>query len=256
LEVDDPITGVVVFDERVGSKTGKVLFPAVHSFSRQSFYWFTKATANATQSERMFCTNHNRRTEVSRSCRLALAFLAVFAVLSSPGAREIRAAESDAPTESEVKAAMIYNFAQFVQWPGTNLKPGQAPFVIGIFGDDPIEAILDDTLKGETFQNRTVQVRQVSALSDAKVCDILFVSQSQKKHISEILEEIRGNSTLTVGDTEDFIPLGGMIAFKKEGNKVRFQINPDAAMRSGLKISSKLLHLAIPQDDGGAKGRN
>ena len=151
---------------------------------------------------------------------------------------------------------MIYNFAQFVEWPGTNLKPSQSPFVIGIFGEDPIEAILNDTLKGETFQNRAVQVRQGSALSDAKVCDILFVPQSQQKHISEVLEAIRGDSTLTVGDTEDFILLGGMIAFKKEGNKVRFQINPEAATRSGLKISSKLLRLAVPQSDSSTKGGN
>jgi hypothetical protein len=128
--------------------------------------------------------------------------------------------------------------------------------VIGIFGEDPIGAILDDTLKGETFQNRAVRVQHVSAVNEAKTCDILFVSQSQKKRISEVLEAIRGIGTLTVGDTEDFIPLGGMIAFKKEGNKIRFQINPEAATRSGLKISSKLLHLAIPQDDSGAKERN
>jgi hypothetical protein len=181
------------------------------------------------------------------------ALLAIIAVLSAPGARGIRAGEDDAPTESEVKAAMIYNFAQFVEWPETNLKPSQSPFVIGVFGEDPIGMILDDTLKGETFQNRAVQVRHLLVPNDVKACDILFVSQSQKKRISEILEAIRGNSTLTVGDTEDFIPLGGMIAFKKEGNKIRFQINPEAATRSGLKISSRLLRLAIVQN-GSAKG--
>ena len=151
---------------------------------------------------------------------------------------------------------MIYNFAQFVEWPGANVKPGQSPFVIGVFGEDPIETILDDTLKGETFQDRAVQVRHLSIPNDAKACDILFVSPSQKKRTAEVLDAIRGNSTLTVGDTEDFIRLGGMIAFKKEGNKVRFEINPDAAMRSGLKISSKLLRLAIVQSESGAKGRN
>ncbi len=150
---------------------------------------------------------------------------------------------------------MIYNFAQFVEWPETKLKPSQSPFVIGIFGEDPIGTILDETLKGETFQNRTVQVRHLSVLNDVKACEILFVSQSQKKRIPEVLDAIRGNSTLTIGDTDDFILLGGMVAFKKEGNKVRFQINPEAATKSGLKISSKLLRLAIAPDDGGAKGR-
>jgi hypothetical protein len=128
------------------------------------------------------------------------------------------------------------------------------PFIVGVFGEDPIGAILEETLKGETFQNRKVQVRELSMLGDVKSCQILYVSQSQRKRVSEIFDVIRGENILTIGDTEDFTQLGGIIAFKKEGTKVRFLVNPSAAARAGLKISSKLLHLAIVQDDGGAKG--
>lgn len=195
------------------------------------------------------------RVNVSRIRRLAVWLLAAIALFSLSGVRELRAAQDEAPTEPEVKAAMIYNFAQFVEWPEGDVKSSPSPFVIGVFGDDPITSILEETVKGESFQNRAIQVRHLFTLNDVRMCDILFVSQSQKKRIPEILDTIRGSSTLTIGDTEDFVPLGGMIAFKKEGNRVRFQINPDAAMRAGLKISSKLLRLAILQNDGAAKGR-
>lgn len=153
-----------------------------------------------------------------------------------------------------MKAAMIYNFAQFIDWPESQSRALPSSFVIGVFGEDPIEVILENTLKGENFQNRAVQVRRVTTPNEAKTCDILFVAQSQKRRTPEVLEAIRGSSTLTIGDNEDFVAMGGMIAFKKEGNRVRFQINPDAATRAGLKISSKLLRLAIVPTDAVMKG--
>lgn len=198
-------------------------------------------------------TNANWSTAISNARRLACGVLAV-AVLLVFGFGGVEAAQSDAPTESEVKAAMIYNFAQFVEWPEGESKAPSSSFVIGIFGEDPIEMILEDTLKGESFQNRAIQVRHVATPTDAKACNILFVAQSQKRRTSELLEAVRGSSTLTIGDTEDFVASGGMIAFKKEGNRVRFQINPDAATRAGLRISSKLLRLAILQTDAVTKG--
>jgi hypothetical protein len=197
-------------------------------------------------------TRFNGRAD-SKACRIACGILAAVVALVS-GVRDLRAAENSAPTETEVKAAMIYNFAQFIEWPESEQKTGPPSFVIGVFGEDPIEMILQETLKGETFQNRSIQVRHLMAPNDAKACDIVFVSQSQRKRVPEILEAIRGSNTLTVGDTEDFVAVGGMIAFKKEGNRVRFQINPDAAMRAGLRISSKLLRLAIVQGDTAMKG--
>lgn len=197
--------------------------------------------------------NPNRIAISSNARRLAWTVL-IIAFLAQWGPRGIEAAQSDEPTEAEVKAAMIYNFAQFVDWPESEPKASSSSFVIGVFGEDPIEAILENTLKGETFQNRSVQVRRVATPSEAKICEILFIAQSQKRRTPELLEMIRGSSTLTIGDTEDFVSMGGMIAFRKEGNRVRFQINPDAATRAGLKISSKLLRLAIVQNDAVMKG--
>jgi hypothetical protein len=200
----------------------------------------------------MHSRDPNRRWKIRNARGIAFVVLAFVAVVG--GACRTEAAENDAPTESEVKAAMIYNFAQFVEWPESGLKASTSSFVIGVFGEDPIEMVLADTVRGESFQNRPVQIRHVAAPNDAKGCDILFVSQSQRKRTSEILEAIRASNTLTIGDTDEFVSLGGMIAFKKEGNRVRFAINPDAAMRSGLKISSKLLRLAIVEGDAVTKG--
>ena len=200
----------------------------------------------------MFHTNSKRLKTIANACQLACGVLAAVVLLVS-GHQTIEAAQNVAPTESEVKAAMIYNFAQFVEWPEGEPK-APSSFVIGVFGEDPIEPILEGSLKGELFQNRVVQVRHVAAPSDAKACEIVFVSQTQKRRTIELLEALHGSSTLTIGDTEDFVAVGGMIAFKKEGNRVRFQINPDAATRAGLKISSKLLRLAIVQSDPVMKG--
>jgi len=201
----------------------------------------------------MLSIDSNRSAVVWNARRLASGALAI-AVLVVSALRGIDAAENEAPTETEVKAAMIYNFAQFVEWPENEPKAPPSSFVIGVFGEDPIEMSLEDTLKGESFENRAVQVRHLAKPNDAKACDILFVSQSQRRRTPEILEAIRGSSTLTIGDSEDFVAMGGMIAFMKQGNRVRFQINPDAAARAGLKISSKLLRLAIVQSDSVTKG--
>jgi YfiR/HmsC-like len=211
---------------------------------------------NELRSETMFYNNPNWPPTVSQIRRFAIALVASIFLFLGGSSQIIKGAATDTPTESQVKAAMIYNFAQFVEWPENDPQSRQSTFVIGVLGEDPIGTILEGTLKGETFQNRKVQVLRLSTLNDVKACQILFVSQSQKKHIPEILDAIQGHSILTVGDSEDFASLGGMIAFKKDGAKIRFQINPEAATRAGLKISSKLLRLAILQDDSGTKGRS
>ena len=155
----------------------------------------------------MFQPNPNRPTRTPRTRRAKPAFVLAIALLLATGSQRIRAAETYAPTESQVKAAMIYNFAQYVKWPENGLNPSKSPFVIVVIGDDPLATILEDLSKGETFENRTIQVQRLSTLNETKFCQILFVSQSQKKRIPQILEAIRGKSVLTIGDTEDFASL-------------------------------------------------
>jgi len=175
-----------------------------------------------------------------------IALLAAIALFSGANSQRIAAEEPFAPTAPEVMAAMIYNFALFIEWPTTESEGKQSPFVIGVFGEDPIGAFLENSARVETLQRRRIQIRHLANVNDVKSCRILVVSQSQKKQLPEILDALRGEPILTVGDIDDFAQLGGMIAFKKEGSRIRFQINSDAATRVGLKISSKLLNLAIP----------
>jgi len=182
----------------------------------------------------------------SRIGRSVIALLAAIALLSAANSQRIAAEEAFAPTAPEVMAAMIYNFALFIDWPTTESEAKQLPFVIGVFGEDPIGIFLENSAKVETLQGRRIQIRRLATVKDGKSCRILVVSQSQKKQLPEILDALRGEPILTVGDIDDFAEMGGMIAFKKEGSRIRFQINSDAATRAGLKISSKLLHLAIP----------
>ena len=184
-----------------------------------------------------------------RSPRIGwLATLAAIALFSAASPQIIAAEEVPAPTAPEVMAAMIYNFALFIDWPTDESEAKQSPFVIGVFSGDPIGVFLENTAKVETLRRRAIQIRHLATVNDAKACRILVVSKSQKKQLPEILDTLRSEPILTVGDIDDFAQLGGMIAFKKEGSRIRFQINSDAATRVGLKISSKLLHLAIPAE--------
>ena len=153
-------------------------------------------------------------------------------------------AQGDASLEYQVKAAFLYNFAKFVEWPAGKLGDGGSPIAVCVFGRDPFGATLDQTLQGKTANDRTLVVRRATAAADLKRCHILFISSSEKKRMAETLQSLGGGSVLTVGETEGFTEQGGMVNFTREQNKVRLEINPAAAARAGIRISSQLLKLA------------
>lgn len=150
---------------------------------------------------------------------------------------------AQAASEYQVKAAFLYNFAKFVDWPGDAFKSG-GPFVIGVVGDDPFGSDLDDTVSGKSIDDRRIEVKRFKRVSDIQSCHILFVCRSEKSRVDKILDKVSGSRTLTVGDMGQFLQRGGMINFIMEDQKVRFEINADSAQRAGLKISSKLLQLS------------
>lgn len=147
------------------------------------------------------------------------------------------------PSESELKAAFIYNFANYVEWPNTAADAGGA-FVIGVYGDNSFAEQLDQTVSGKTVGGRRVEVRRFSSTRDLKPCHILFISASEEGRTGRILSAVKDWRTLTVGEADRFARNGGIIGFFMDEKKVRFEINPDEARKSGLKISSKLLKLA------------
>jgi hypothetical protein len=145
--------------------------------------------------------------------------------------------------ENRIKAAFLYNFGKFVDWPGAAADPSQ-PLVIAVFGADPFGPILDETVRSRLVQGRRMIVRRPTRVEDLLPCQILFVGSSEKNRVAGILQAVEGAGVLVVGEMDGFLRLGGMIAFSVEKGRVGFEINEDAARRAGLKIDSKLLLLA------------
>jgi hypothetical protein len=152
--------------------------------------------------------------------------------------------EDAPPTEYELKAAFLYNFAKFVEWPAQAFANPQAPFVVGILGQNPFERELERTVQNKTINGRPFEIKEFRVVSEVKSCHILFISSSERKRLPEVLRTVRGMSILTVSELDRFLQAGGMIQFIMEGKKVRFEINDEAARKAELRISSKLLSVA------------
>lgn len=144
--------------------------------------------------------------------------------------------------EYQVKAVFLFNFAKFVEWPPNAFPDGNTPLVIGVLGQDPFGPHLDDTLRGELIDNRPLIVQRYRNFAEIKRCHILFISRSESDHLNEIVANLRERRILTVTDA-DGAQSGVMIRFIREGSKIRFRINAEAAKAANLTISSKLLRL-------------
>jgi hypothetical protein len=145
--------------------------------------------------------------------------------------------------EYQVKAAYLYNFAKFIEWPEGSFKDSSSPIKICILGSDPFGRFLDD-LRHKSVGTRKLEIQRVQQIDQVKGCHILFVSAAEKENLSVILRAVQTKSILTVGETKGFTRAGGIIHLVTSGDKVGFEINRDAADRSGLKLSSQLLKLA------------
>jgi uncharacterized protein DUF4154 len=153
-------------------------------------------------------------------------------------------AQSPTAGEYQVKAAFLYNFAKFVEWPPSSFADASAPLRICVFGQDPFGEELRSITKEKTVNGRKLEVSQAPDLQVAKTCHILFVASSETAQLAQIFERLRGTDVLTVGDTKRFFEQGGMINFVLENSRVQFEVNRRAAEQGGLKISSKLLSVA------------
>lgn len=155
-------------------------------------------------------------------------------------------AQPTRPSEYQLKAAFLFNFAKFVDWPPTAFATNSSPLVIGVLGEaNPFGEDLAKTVRNKTINHRPLQVKEIQAVTEATNCHILFICTSEKKRWPEIFAGLRQTPALTVGETDRFLQSGGMINFVLERNRIRFEINDEAAKKAGLKISSKLLGLAL-----------
>ena len=162
----------------------------------------------------------------------------------------------DSPSEYELKAAFVYNFAKFVDWPPSVYSKPESPFAICILGDDPFGSVIDDTLRGKTIADHPVVIRRDKDAAAARRCQIVFVSASEKHRLPNIFESLKGASVLVVGDVDGFAAAGGAIELTLENSRVGFDINPGAAAGAGLHISSKLLALATIVHGTPESGKN
>lgn len=157
----------------------------------------------------------------------------------------------NSPSEYQVKAAFLFNFAKFVEWPPDTFPNATAPIALCVFRHDPFGSALDEVIRGKTINNRELVARRIHDLAELKGCQVLFVDEREEKQLPEILTSLKGVSSLVVGEGAEFAERGGAIQFFLENNKLRFAINIDAVQRSRLQASSKLLALARIVHDGG-----
>lgn len=168
--------------------------------------------------------------------RLVLLYAMVTAMSSSLMALQV----AGNPLEYQVKAAFLFNFLKFVDWP---LPPQGGPWVIGVLGKDPFMESLEDIVRGKTVNGRAVIVQHYAHTADVRNCNILFVPLAEFKHVGNLVLP----GVLTVGETAGFLEAGGVINFILTDNKIHFEANAQAARAAGLHVSAQLLHL------GGAK---
>jgi len=155
-------------------------------------------------------------------------------------------------SEYEVKAAFLYKFASFVEWPAGRLSLSVG---ICVAGRDPFGQELDRVVRGKTLNGREFLIRRLKPGEPAKDCQILFVGASERGRLRPMLEKLQAEPVLTVGDVPGFCESGGVVNFAVNDNRVQLEINPAAAERAGLRLSSRLLSLATILRDNPAAGR-
>ena len=153
-------------------------------------------------------------------------------------------------SEQQVKAAFLYYFIKFIDWPQEAFPDKNAPILVGVIGDDSLGRELEQSLRNKTINGRELMLRQIGWPGEVRGYHILLLCASEAKVIPAVLASVKGSPVLTVGDIDRFGEQGGIINFYIEDKKVRFEINIDAAEKAQLKIGSQLLSLAkIVRDD-------
>ena len=152
-------------------------------------------------------------------------------------------AETAVQRECEIKAAYLYNFINYIDWPENAFPAPGGTITIGVVGQSEFDAAIQ-TLNGKQAKGRTIALKQITDPKDFDQCQIVFINSSEKARLPELLAKLKDTRVLTVSEIDGFAEQGGIINFISEHNRVRFEINPDAARRLGLNISSELLKLA------------
>jgi len=164
-------------------------------------------------------------------------------------------AEATASKEYQVKAAFLFNFLQFVEWPAATFPAADSPLNIGILGDDPFGPALDAIVRDENIHGRRLVIQRSQRIEDLQASHLLFICKSEQRRIDGILSQLTDRPVFTVSEINGFARQGGIVALYADGRKIRFEINMGAARRADLQLSSQLLELGrIVGAETGAEG--
>lgn len=146
--------------------------------------------------------------------------------------------------ENKVKAEFLFNLAQFVEWPRAVLPESVSPLIIGILGDNPFGAYLEELVSGKNVNGHPLLVRYCQTAEEAKACHLVYINFTDRNKMKEALVALKGQSVLTVSDNNNFIGQGGMVKLIKRGDKTEIVINDIPTKECNLIVSSKLLAIA------------
>jgi len=152
--------------------------------------------------------------------------------------------KAEATKEAQVKAAFVYNFTQFVDWPAGAFAGPDAPFVVAIVGDDPFSGAIEEAMDGQSVNGRPIAVRHFASAKQIERCQLLIVPASQQAAAPVILAKIANAPVLTVGDGDSFMAQGGAIRLFQQGARVRFELSPDVMAAARVVPGAKLMKLA------------
>jgi hypothetical protein len=157
-------------------------------------------------------------------------------------------------SEAQVKVAYVYNFAKFTKWPAAAFATPQSPLNLCLLRAKEAYGAFSG-LEGKLVQGRVLQVRRMTRLDELKSCHLLYLSESDERHMSESLRSIGDAPVLTVSDIEGFTDAGGMVSFVAIDDNIRFEVNLEAAQRANVNFGADLLKLARVVRDGQSKGK-
>lgn len=156
--------------------------------------------------------------------------------------------DAQAVTQPALRAAFLYNFAKFAEWPADSLPTGS--LTLCVIDDSAVEGALTELVGNSTINGRMVAISRNASGARLRACHLLYVGEAPAGRAAAILDELLGAPVLTVSNGDDFIRLGGIVGLFVEDGRMRFAVNPDAAQRANIRLSSRLLQLArIFKDD-------
>ena len=201
---------------------------------------------------------------VVRSALCLLALVPVTTVASAVVATQAGQLSAEAPRDWDddkrnrdkkeylLKAAYLFNFASFVEWPAARFKKSDSPIIFGVVGVDPFGDSLEKTFKGRKVGTRALTVSRFSDAKSLGNCHVLFLPQGHKQDLKKIIAYCQKTNVLLVSESPGFLKQGGIVNFYIEDDSIQFEIHVDRAKRWKLEISSKLLRLArlVKGEDG------